>query len=122
MKSHTYPLSRIRPQACNHAKSAGGRKCSFSMLTPYSRPRLAKASYPEKNHRERPISSLISRWGSNCRPYSRSRPQPSGGTYRIDLGKEKGGKKSSLEQYGTDLTSKAKDGKLDPVIGRDSVR
>ena len=28
--------------------------------------------------------------------------------------------KSALEQYGVDLTAKAKDGKLDPVIGRDS--
>lgn len=28
--------------------------------------------------------------------------------------------KSALEQYGIDLTAKAKDGKLDPVIGRDS--
>ena len=92
------------------------------MLTAYSRPRLAKTSYPEKKHREPPIYSLLSSWGSNHRPYSRSRPQPSGGTYRIDLGNDKGAKKSPLEQYGVDLTSKAKDGKLDPVIGRDSVR
>ncbi|KXL49563.1 MAG: hypothetical protein FE78DRAFT_139731, partial [Acidomyces sp. 'richmondensis'] len=28
--------------------------------------------------------------------------------------------KPALEQYGIDLTAKAKDGKLDPVIGRDS--
>lgn len=40
----------------------------------------------------------------------------------MDLHNDKGEKKSSLEQYGTDLTSKAKDGKLDPVIGRDMVR
>ena len=40
----------------------------------------------------------------------------------MDLGNDKGARKSSLEQYGVDLTSKAKDGKLDPVIGRDSVR
>ena len=122
MKSHTYPLSRIRPQACNHAKSAGGRKCSLSTLTLYARPRLAKASDPGKKHRECPIPSLTSKWALNYRPYSRSRPQPSGGTYRMDLGKEKVETKSSLKQYGTDLTSKAKDGKLDPVISRDSVR
>ena len=85
-------------------------------------PRLAKASYLEKKHRESPLQSLFSSWGSNHRPYSRSRPQPSGGTYRMELGNDKGGKRSSLEQYGVDLTSKAKDGKLDPVIGRDSVR
>ncbi len=28
--------------------------------------------------------------------------------------------KSALEQYGVDLTARAKAGKLDPVIGRDS--
>jgi ATP-dependent Clp protease ATP-binding subunit ClpB len=28
--------------------------------------------------------------------------------------------KSALEQYGIDLTARAKAGKLDPVIGRDS--
>lgn len=31
---------------------------------------------------------------------------------------DRGGKKSILEQFGTDLTSKARKGKLDPVIGR----
>jgi ATP-dependent Clp protease ATP-binding subunit ClpB len=31
-----------------------------------------------------------------------------------------GEEKSALEEYGVDLTQKAKDGKLDPVIGRDS--
>lgn len=28
-------------------------------------------------------------------------------------------KKQTLEKYGQDLTAKAKEGKLDPVIGRD---
>lgn len=31
-----------------------------------------------------------------------------------------GEEKSALEQYGVDLTARAKEGKLDPVIGRDS--
>lgn len=35
----------------------------------------------------------------------------------MDLGG--GEEKPALEQYGTDLTARAKDGKLDPVIGRD---
>ena len=45
-------------------------------------------------------------------------PHPPGGTHRMDLG---GGEKQkpALEQYGTDLTARARDGKLDPVIGRD---
>ncbi|KAF2722774.1 P-loop containing nucleoside triphosphate hydrolase protein [Polychaeton citri CBS 116435] len=45
------------------------------------------------------------------------RPHPPGGTHRMNLGGEPD--KSALEQYGVDLTQRAKDGKLDPVIGRD---
>ena len=40
----------------------------------------------------------------------------------MNLGNDKAEEKSALEQYGVDLTSKAREGKLDPVIGRDSVR
>ncbi|KAK1150115.1 chaperone ATPase hsp78 [Aspergillus melleus] len=46
------------------------------------------------------------------------RPHPPGGTHRMNLGGEP--EKSALEQYGVDLTARAKAGKLDPVIGRDS--
>ncbi|KAA8903652.1 heat shock protein 78, mitochondrial precursor [Sphaerosporella brunnea] len=44
-------------------------------------------------------------------------PHPPGGTHRMDLGG--GEQKTALEQYGTDLTARARDGKLDPVIGRE---
>ena len=47
------------------------------------------------------------------------RPHPPGGTHRMDLGGG-GEEKSALEQYGVDLTERARAGKLDPVIGRDS--
>ncbi|KAK9387601.1 P-loop containing nucleoside triphosphate hydrolase protein [Lipomyces mesembrius] len=40
---------------------------------------------------------------------------PSGGNFNMNLG----GGGSALEQYGTDLTKLASEGKLDPVIGRD---
>lgn len=39
----------------------------------------------------------------------------------MNMGNDKVEGKSSLEQFGVDLTSKARDGKLDPVIGRDPV-
>ncbi len=42
---------------------------------------------------------------------------PSGGLGRQSRG-ERGGGTKTLEQYGTDLTQAARDGKLDPVIGR----
>ncbi len=51
------------------------------------------------------------------RTYANGRPHPPGGTHRMNLG---GGEeeKPALEQYGIDLTARARDGKLDPVIGR----
>ncbi|KAK0104516.1 chaperone ATPase hsp78 [Cadophora gregata] len=53
------------------------------------------------------------------RTYGNGRPHPPGGTHRMDLGGG-GEEKSALETYGVDLTARAKAGKLDPVIGRDS--
>ncbi|KAE8158253.1 P-loop containing nucleoside triphosphate hydrolase protein [Aspergillus tamarii] len=53
-----------------------------------------------------------------ARNYASGRPHPPGGTHRMNLGGEP--EKSALEQYGVDLTAKAKAGKLDPVIGRDA--
>ncbi|KAK3392987.1 P-loop containing nucleoside triphosphate hydrolase protein [Podospora didyma] len=50
------------------------------------------------------------------RTYANGRPHPPGGTHRMNLGGEE--EKPALEQYGVDLTAKAKEGKLDPVIGR----
>ncbi|KAK7969478.1 P-loop containing nucleoside triphosphate hydrolase protein [Apiospora saccharicola] len=55
---------------------------------------------------------------TTIRNYANGRPQPPGGTHHMNLGGEP--EKPALEQYGVDLTAKAKDGKLDPVIGRDS--
>ncbi|KAI1312490.1 P-loop containing nucleoside triphosphate hydrolase protein [Xylaria venustula] len=62
----------------------------------------------------RPPTSRVS---LPIRAYSNGRPHPPGGTHRMDLGGEP--EKPALEQYGVDLTAKARDGKLDPVIGRD---
>ncbi|OJJ63522.1 hypothetical protein ASPSYDRAFT_38091 [Aspergillus sydowii CBS 593.65] len=52
------------------------------------------------------------------RNYASGRPHPPGGTHRMNLGGEP--EKAALEQYGVDLTAKAKAGRLDPVIGRDA--
>ncbi|PQE06516.1 Heat shock mitochondrial protein [Rutstroemia sp. NJR-2017a WRK4] len=52
------------------------------------------------------------------RTYANGRPHPPGSTHRMDM--SGGEQKSALEQYGVDLTARAKAGKLDPVIGRDS--
>jgi ATP-dependent Clp protease ATP-binding subunit ClpB len=58
---------------------------------------------------------------TTIRSYANGRgrgPVPPGGTHRMDMGG--GEEKSALEQYGVDLTERARAGKLDPVIGRDS--
>ncbi|SPN96766.1 probable chaperonin ClpB [Cephalotrichum gorgonifer] len=54
------------------------------------------------------------------RTYANGRggPHPPGGTHRMNMSGEP--EKSALEEFGIDLTAKAKAGKLDPVIGRDS--
>ncbi|KAM6531376.1 chaperone ATPase hsp78 [Fusarium solani] len=52
------------------------------------------------------------------RSYANGRPHPPGGTHRMNMGGEE--EKPALEQFGIDLTARAKDGKLDPVIGRDA--
>lgn len=55
----------------------------------------------------------------SLRTYANGRPHPPGGTHRMNLGGEEE-EKSALETYGVDLTQRARDGKLDPVIGRDA--
>ena len=52
------------------------------------------------------------------RSYAKGKAHPPGGTHRMNLGGES--EKPALEQYGVDLTARAQDGKLDPVIGRDA--
>ncbi|KAI9685969.1 MAG: chaperone ATPase hsp78 [Bathelium mastoideum] len=54
------------------------------------------------------------------RNYANGRPHPPGGTHRMNLGGQQEEEKPALEQYGIDLTARARDGKLDPVIGRDA--
>ncbi|KAI1920454.1 chaperone ATPase hsp78 [Ophidiomyces ophidiicola] len=53
-----------------------------------------------------------------ARCYANGRPHPPGGTHRMNLGGEP--EKPALEEFGVDLTARARDGKLDPVIGRDA--
>lgn len=55
---------------------------------------------------------------TSVRHYANGRPHPPGGTHRMNMSPEP--EKPALEQFGVDLTEKAKAGKLDPVIGRDA--
>ncbi|KAG6186181.1 chaperone ATPase hsp78 [Claviceps purpurea] len=70
------------------------------------------------NTAARPLNLSFPVIGARC--YANGRPHPPGGTHRINLGGGQGEEKSALEQFGIDLTARARDGKLDPVIGRDA--
>ncbi|OAA49257.1 heat shock protein 78 [Metarhizium rileyi] len=78
-----------------------------------SRPALRLAAI--RSARASPLR-LLPTIATRC--YANGRPHPPGGTHRMNMGGEE--EKSALEQFGIDLTSRAKDGKLDPVIGRDA--
>ncbi|KAK3672701.1 chaperone ATPase hsp78 [Recurvomyces mirabilis] len=63
------------------------------------------------------IQASVSGSLQQSRNYASGRPHPPGGTHRMNLSGEP--EKPALEQYGVDLTDRARSGKLDPVIGRD---
>ncbi|PLN83812.1 chaperone protein [Aspergillus taichungensis] len=82
--------------------------------------------HPTPRLRLRPQSRILPSLTTNAtyilpihsvRHYANGRPHPPGGTHRMNLGDEQ--EKAALEQFGIDLTARAKAGKLDPVIGRD---
>lgn len=118
MSSPTISMIRMLPQACSRSGSPQSRTL---VLKSSSKLRPAEACCPRRQLEFRHYLPVpVSR--AAHRSYASGRPQPPGGTYRMNLGNGGGEEKSALEQYGVDLTSKAREGKLDPVIGRDSVR
>lgn len=99
------------------------------MLT--SRARVAArriAAVPRSSIRPSPLchlpttrltqSSNLIRPVLSTRSYASGRPHPPGGTHRMNMSPEP--EKAALEEFGVDLTERARDGKLDPVIGRDA--
>ena len=88
-------------------------------LSTVARPRyrlpISRLALPRAlNQSSRPEQGLLGSVSSVAvRHYASGRPQPPGGTHRMNLGGEP--EKSALEQYGVDLTARARDGKLDPV-------
>ncbi|KAF9695942.1 hypothetical protein EKO04_006016 [Ascochyta lentis] len=62
-------------------------------------------------------SPNLTRPAVTIRGYASGRPHPPGGTHRMNVGGEP--EKAALDEFGVDLTERARDGKLDPVIGRD---
>ncbi|AOW07072.1 P-loop containing nucleoside triphosphate hydrolase protein [Yarrowia lipolytica] len=70
----------------------------------------------------RPTTSATtscSTWGTIRTPTMIRAPGSLGSPRFITMTQNPGGEKSYLESYGVDLCEKAKEGKLDPVIGRD---
>ncbi|VUC36029.1 unnamed protein product [Clonostachys rosea] len=89
-----------------------GAGASTRTLRPIARAATCQSLGPAILHL-RPLPSIAIRTYANGRG-----PHPPGGTHRMNMGGEE--EKPALEQFGIDLTARAKDGKLDPVIGRDS--
>ena len=98
------------------------------MLT--SRARVAArriAAVPRPSIRPTPLCHLpatrltrpsnIVRSIGGIRSYASGRPHPPGGTHKMNMSGEP--EKAALEEFGVDLTERARNGKLDPVIGRD---
>ncbi|ROT37359.1 heat shock protein [Sodiomyces alkalinus F11] len=100
MQARRHLISSARRLAGPHSRSL--RPLSRAILTETATLRIA------------PLLPIVA-----VRNYANGRgPHPPGGTHRMNLGGEP--EKPALEQYGIDLTARAREGKLDPVIGRDS--
>ncbi len=82
-------------------------------LASTARPRLSGLTIIRASQAHNLIRPVVT-----SRSYASGRPHPPGGTHRMNLGEEP--EKPALEQYGIDLTERAREGRLDPVIGRDS--
>ncbi|KAG6024448.1 chaperone ATPase hsp78 [Claviceps citrina] len=85
------------------------RLASTTTITTTTTPRTRTAAGPL-----RLLPSIATRW------YANGRPHPPGGTHRMNMSPGEEKEKPALEQFGIDLTARARDGKLDPVIGRDA--
>ncbi|KAF2862784.1 P-loop containing nucleoside triphosphate hydrolase protein [Piedraia hortae CBS 480.64] len=86
----------------------------------YSLPRtvLKRSPFAVANHAGI-ISAALPNLQHQYRHYANGRPHPPGGTHRMNMGNGEE-EKAALDQFGIDLTARAREGKLDPVIGRDS--
>ncbi|KAI5289398.1 chaperone ATPase hsp78, partial [Ascosphaera atra] len=105
------PAQRLlRPAALPSSSSLLSTHAARSPLRARLPPQLLVASAPSLT-----LTSAIS---NAKRFYANGRPHPPGGTHRMNM--SPGPEKAALEEFGIDLTARAKAGKLDPVIGRDS--
>ncbi|KAI7135569.1 Heat shock protein 78 [Hortaea werneckii] len=101
----------------NTGRSAARRIANVRHPLPRHVPRLAPSQLRPAIALTPHIQPLWPSPSTHSRSYANGRPHPPGGTHRMNMSPEP--EKPALEQYGIDLTAKAKAGKLDPVIGRD---
>jgi ATP-dependent Clp protease ATP-binding subunit ClpB len=102
-------LSRSTQIAARRIAGAALRSHGVSRVNPFAALQLSPRLLP----RSLPMHGLRGYASSHS-----GRPHAPGGTHRMDM--SGGEEKSALDQYGVDLTARARAGKLDPVIGRDS--
>ncbi|KKA30755.1 hypothetical protein TD95_002602 [Thielaviopsis punctulata] len=107
-------MQQARLQLASAARRALRTRAVASTLAP----RLPLASFGAAAVAARHVNQTLSSNLAQIRGYaSGGRPHPPGGTHRMDM--SGGEQKPALEEFGIDLTARAKAGKLDPVIGRD---
>ncbi|GAB7325169.1 hypothetical protein MBLNU13_g09249t1 [Cladosporium sp. NU13] len=101
----------------NTGRSAARRIANVRYPLPRTSSRLQPLRLIPSHHNATLQQSIPAITQSRTYATNRGNPQPPGGTHRMNLGGEP--EKPALEQYGVDLNARAKEGKLDPVIGRD---
>lgn len=96
------------------------RRASRATKGFHSRRLVIRSTISPLNATTRPstLKAISSPTLTVLRGYANGRPHPPGATHRMNLGG--GPEKTALEEYGVNLTERAKQGKLDPVIGRDA--
>lgn len=85
----------------------------------YVKNRIKSSGFPSTGPLPSAQLILRSRQVNSLHPNGNCRFASGGPTFRMDLGGAP--EKPALEQYGVDLTQRARDGMLDPVVGREGV-
>ncbi|KAK3841222.1 MAG: P-loop containing nucleoside triphosphate hydrolase protein [Linnemannia gamsii] len=107
--SSTATASSLRRASNKRMLSSVSTKNSMAAVSAAPRHGLLIAAYTTRS-----VPKMVSRLGA-IRLYAQGGPQG----FRIQPTPEQSQKGKALEQFGTDLTKLASEGKLDPVIGRE---
>ncbi|KAF9907008.1 chaperone ATPase hsp78 [Linnemannia zychae] len=114
VRSPTTTAASLRRVTNKRMLSSASNKNSVTALSTAPRHGLLVTAYALQGAAGRSVPKMASRLGA-IRLYAQGGPQG----FRIQPTPEQSEKGKALEQFGTDLTKRAAEGKLDPVIGRE---